>query len=163
MENIAIHAATAGEGEGRGRAGDKFRGTTLFLRSSSACYSTLPSCTRIVLIGSYREFNSPLLPRCSSTGRIESGRDHRARSFSPRLSLFASLLFNFLPRVSCTTFERTKIINRIIIKRSDRRRRGDVSGKNLNGKRKGKAIWSHFLGWITLIFRRDSKEEWNSG
>lgn len=105
MENIAIHAATVGEGEGRGRAGDKFRGTTLFLRSSSACYSTLPSCTRIVLIGSYREFNSPLLPRCSSTGRIESGRDHRARSFSPRLSLFASLLFNFLPCVSCTTFD----------------------------------------------------------
>lgn len=66
MENIAIHAATVGEGEGRGRAGDKFRGTTLFLRSSSACYSTLPSCTRIVLIGSYREFNSPLLPRCSA-------------------------------------------------------------------------------------------------
>lgn len=85
MENIAIHAATVGKGEGRGRAGDKFRGTTLFLRSSSACYSTLPSCTRIVLIGSYREFNSPLLPRCSSTGRIESERDHRARSFLHRV------------------------------------------------------------------------------
>lgn len=159
MENIAIHAATAGEGEGRGRAGDKFRGTTLFLRSSSACYSTLPSCTRIVLIGSYREFNSPLLPRCSSTGRIESGRDHRARSFSPRLSLFASLLFNFLPRVSCTTFERRLLIGLLLSVQIE----GDVSGKNLNGKRKGKAIWSHFLGWITLIFRRDSKEEWNSG
>lgn len=114
MENIAIHAATAGKGEGRGRAGDKFRGTTLFLRSSSACYSTLPSCTRIVLIGSYREFNSPLLPRCSSTGRIESGRDHRARSFSPRLSLFASLLFNFLPRVSCTRFERRLLIGLLL-------------------------------------------------
>lgn len=123
MENIAIHAATAGEGEGRGRAGDKFRGTTLFLRSSSACYSTFPSCTRIVLIGSYREFNSPLLPRCSSTGRIESGRDHRARSFSPRLSLFASLLFNFLPRVSCTTFERRLLIGLLLSVRSKEERR----------------------------------------
>lgn len=122
MENIAIHAATAGEGEGRGRAGDKFRRTTLFLRSSSACYSTLPSCTRIVLIGSYREFNSPLLPRCSSTGRIESGRDHRARSFSPRLSLFASLLFNFLPRVSCTTFERRLLIGLLLSVQKEERR-----------------------------------------
>lgn len=122
MENIAIHAATVGKGEGKGRAGDKFRGTTLFLRSSSACYSTLPSCTRIVLIGSYREFNSPLLPRCSSTGRIESGRDHRARSFSPRLSLFASLLFNFLPRVSCTTFERRLLIGLLLSVQKEERR-----------------------------------------